>query len=81
MRYWLANEPNFGRQAVYLDDANYPSQLPSAAGLQGYKADIALPLNMLQQFESIILWGKGATALLISTPFGFAVVIAIHTPK
>ena len=56
VRYWLANEPNFGRQAVYLDDANEPSQLPSAAGLQGYKAEginiVAPPMWALLQLDS-----------------------------
>jgi glycerophosphoryl diester phosphodiesterase len=35
--YWIKSEPRFGRQAVYLDDAGNPSQLPSFAELQGYK--------------------------------------------
>ena len=34
--YWLAKEPAFGKQAVYLDDANAPADVPSAADLQGY---------------------------------------------
>jgi glycerophosphoryl diester phosphodiesterase len=37
--YWVRNEPAFGRQAVYLDDANTPADLPSAAELASYKAD------------------------------------------
>jgi glycerophosphoryl diester phosphodiesterase len=36
--YWIRNEPNFGTQAVYLDDAQTPADLPSAAELFGYKA-------------------------------------------
>jgi glycerophosphoryl diester phosphodiesterase len=36
--YWIANEPAFAAQAVYLDDANDPSELPDAASLAGYKA-------------------------------------------
>ena len=35
--YWVNNEPSFGRQAVYLDDANTVAQLPDAATLQGYR--------------------------------------------
>jgi glycerophosphoryl diester phosphodiesterase len=31
--YWIKSEPAFGRQAVYLDDANVPSELLSAADL------------------------------------------------
>jgi glycerophosphoryl diester phosphodiesterase len=35
--YWVRNEPSFGRQAVYLDDANTVADLPTAGELQGYK--------------------------------------------
>jgi glycerophosphoryl diester phosphodiesterase len=34
--YWIQNDPDFGRQAVYLDDANVPADLPGAAELKGY---------------------------------------------
>ena len=34
--YWIKNEPAFGRQAVYLDDANIPADVPGAAELKGY---------------------------------------------
>lgn len=30
IRYWLAHEPRFGRQAVYLQDLNAPEDLPAA---------------------------------------------------
>ena len=36
--YWVRSEPAFGRQAVYLDDAESVSDLPGAAELAGYKA-------------------------------------------
>lgn len=39
IRYWIANEPRYGRQAVYLDDANEPAELPSAEDLRGYAAE------------------------------------------
>lgn len=39
IRYWIANEPKFGAQAVYLDDANTAADLPSAAELMSYKAE------------------------------------------
>ena len=39
IRYWIAHEPQFGRQAVYLDDAETVAQLPSAADLLAYKAE------------------------------------------
>ncbi|MBU4500571.1 MAG: glycerophosphodiester phosphodiesterase [Gammaproteobacteria bacterium] len=39
IRYWIANEPAFGKQAVYLDDANTVAELPGAAELDGYKAE------------------------------------------
>jgi glycerophosphoryl diester phosphodiesterase len=34
--YWIKSEPAFGKQAVFLDDANLPNELPSAAELQSY---------------------------------------------
>jgi len=36
--YWIHHEPAFGKQAVYLDDANVPSELPSATDLLSYAA-------------------------------------------
>jgi glycerophosphoryl diester phosphodiesterase len=39
VRYWIAHEPHFGRQAVYLDDAAAPGDLPPAAELAAYKAE------------------------------------------
>ncbi|MGE0801231.1 MAG: glycerophosphodiester phosphodiesterase family protein [Lautropia sp.] len=35
--YWVNREPAFGRQAVYLDDAETVADLPDAAELAGYK--------------------------------------------
>jgi glycerophosphoryl diester phosphodiesterase len=35
--YWIANEPDFGEQAVYLDDANEPAELPTADELVSYR--------------------------------------------
>jgi glycerophosphoryl diester phosphodiesterase len=37
--YWVRNTPAYGRQAVFLDDAGTPADLPSAAELAQYKAD------------------------------------------
>jgi len=34
--YWIKNDPEFGKQAVFLDDANVPAELPGAAELKGY---------------------------------------------
>jgi glycerophosphoryl diester phosphodiesterase len=39
VRYWVREEPAFGRQAVYLDDANTPADLPGMSELIGYKAE------------------------------------------
>jgi len=50
--YWVRHEPQFGRQAVYLDDANTPADLPGAAELAGYKA------------EGINIWAPPLFALL-----------------
>ena len=35
--YWVKAEPAFGRQAVYLDDAQTPADLPGAAELKALK--------------------------------------------
>jgi glycerophosphoryl diester phosphodiesterase len=51
VRYWIAREPAFGKQAVYLDDANTPAELPGAAELHSYKDEginiVAPPLFAL----------------------------------
>jgi len=36
--YWIGHEPAFGRQAVYLDDANVLADLPSADELKSYRS-------------------------------------------
>ena len=36
--YWVKHEPAFGRQAVYLDDANTVADLPTAEQLKAYRA-------------------------------------------
>lgn len=38
VHYWIQHEPEFGRQAVFLDDAETVADLPSAADLAGYRA-------------------------------------------
>lgn len=49
--YWIKNEPAFGKRAVYLDDANVPADVPTAAELKGYAAQgikiVAPPMWML----------------------------------
>ena len=37
--YWVKNEPAFGKQAVFLDEAEKPANLPDLETLQGYKND------------------------------------------
>lgn len=37
--YWIQNEPEFGKQAVYLDDAEKVADLPDGGELAGYKAE------------------------------------------
>jgi glycerophosphoryl diester phosphodiesterase len=39
VRYWIRNEPQFGRQAVYLDDAGSPADLPGYEDLVGYRSE------------------------------------------
>ncbi|MCY7371082.1 MAG: glycerophosphodiester phosphodiesterase [Polaromonas sp.] len=54
--YWIANEPAFGKQAVYLDDAAAVKDLPTAAELIGYKAQginiVAPPIFALLTVDS-----------------------------
>ena len=50
--YWIAKEPKFGKQAVYLDDANVVADLPGAAELKQYKA------------QGINIWAPPTFALL-----------------
>ena len=50
--YWVKNEPAFGQQAVYLDDADSPKDLPDLATLKGYKA------------QGIHIWAPPMFALL-----------------
>jgi glycerophosphoryl diester phosphodiesterase len=49
--YWVKNEPAFGRQAVYLDDANAPADVPTAEQLKAYRVQgiriVAPPLWVL----------------------------------
>jgi glycerophosphoryl diester phosphodiesterase len=51
IRYWVQHDPSFGKQAVYLDDANTVAELPTAAELVSYKAEginvVAPPLFAL----------------------------------
>jgi glycerophosphoryl diester phosphodiesterase len=54
--YWIAQEPAFGKQAVYLDDANIVAELPGFAELAGYKAQginiVAPPIFALLTTDS-----------------------------
>jgi len=54
--YWIRNDPDFGRQAVFLDDANFPSELPNAAELKGYASQgiriVAPPMWALLAVEN-----------------------------
>lgn len=59
--YWIANAPAFGQQAVFLDDADVPADLPSAADLQGYAA------------QGIRIWAPPMWALLALDPAGHVV--------
>jgi glycerophosphoryl diester phosphodiesterase len=50
--YWISRAPAFGKQAVYLDDANTVAELPTFADLVGYK------------HEGINIWAPPTFALL-----------------
>jgi len=52
VRYWIEHDPEFGRQAMLVDDANLLAQLPRARELARYKA------------EGINIWGAPLFALL-----------------
>jgi glycerophosphoryl diester phosphodiesterase len=54
--YWVNHEPAFGDQAVFLDDANVPAEVPSAAQLRSYRA------------MGIKIWGPPTFALLALGP-------------
>jgi glycerophosphoryl diester phosphodiesterase len=50
--YWVQNEPAFGKQAVFLDDANTVADLPSFSDLVAYKK------------QGINIWAPPTFALL-----------------
>jgi glycerophosphoryl diester phosphodiesterase len=56
VRYWIQNEPQFGHQAVYLDDLNIPAEAPSQAELEALAAEgvriIAPPIWALLDLDS-----------------------------
>jgi glycerophosphoryl diester phosphodiesterase len=39
IRYWIKNEPEFAKQAVFLDNANKPADLPDLEKLLSYKRE------------------------------------------
>ncbi len=56
VRYWVANEPAFGQQAVYLDDATTVADLPTPAEMAAWRA------------EGIRIWAPPTFALLAAGP-------------
>jgi glycerophosphoryl diester phosphodiesterase len=56
--YWVRAEPELGKQAVYLDDANTPADLPGFAELASYKA------------RGINIWAPPTFALLTTDSLG-----------
>jgi glycerophosphoryl diester phosphodiesterase len=56
--YWLKHEPDFGRQAVFLDSATSVAGLPSAETLAGWRA------------EGIRIWAPAVFALLSTDAAG-----------
>ena len=63
--YWLGREPAFGKQAVYLDDANTVADLPSFAELAGYRK------------QGINIWAPPIFALLALDASG-DIVPSVH---
>jgi len=56
--YWITHEPAFGQQAVFLDDADVPADLPDAAELQGY-ADAGIRIVAPPLWALLALDGGG----------------------
>jgi glycerophosphoryl diester phosphodiesterase len=56
--YWVRQTPDFGRQAVLLDDARTPADLPDAAALARFAA------------EGVPIWAPPLFALLAVDPGG-----------
>jgi len=56
IQYWISHEPQFAKQAVYLDDANTPEELPTLAELRTLAAKgvkiVAPPLWALVALDS-----------------------------
>jgi glycerophosphoryl diester phosphodiesterase len=54
--YWISHEPRFGKQAVYLDDANVPEELPTLNELRTLAAKgvkiVAPPIWALVTLDS-----------------------------
>jgi glycerophosphoryl diester phosphodiesterase len=54
--YWINNEPRFGKQAVYLDDADSIADVPSLVELESYAAQgvriVAPPMWVLLDVDS-----------------------------
>jgi len=50
--YWIAHDPSYAKQGIYLDDASVPADLPGAEELKSYKA------------EGINIWAPPTWALL-----------------
>lgn len=66
--YWIASEPAFGKQAVFLDDANTVADLPTQAELLDYKASginiVAPPIFALLTSD--------ASGNILPSPYAFA---------
>jgi glycerophosphoryl diester phosphodiesterase len=56
--FWIKDSPNFGRQAVYLEDAETPAQLPSRAEMKGW-ADRGVNILGSPLFSLVQLNGAG----------------------
>ncbi|RYY73156.1 MAG: glycerophosphodiester phosphodiesterase [Gammaproteobacteria bacterium] len=56
IQYWISHEPRFGKQAVYLDDANTPEELPTLNELRALAAKgvkiVAPPIWALVTLDS-----------------------------
>jgi glycerophosphoryl diester phosphodiesterase len=76
--YWIQREPAFGRQAVYLDDANNPQELPGLSELAGYKA---LGINIVGPPTFALLDPDGANNSMCSRGMSASSACSLTGPR
>jgi glycerophosphoryl diester phosphodiesterase len=64
--YWISKEPAFGKQAVYLDDANVPADVPTLKELQSYAAQ---GIKIVAPPMWVLLAVDGATGKIVPSQY------------